>query len=157
MAKLRYTHPNSFANALKMQNQIMHDTYVLPLLHITVAELFYLQPILEQITGVIAVVPTRTTSQTGRYNILITSGHFKATKAIITKQKKTNIFNTAASFTRITENGRPAHLAHSLSKRGELAMLHNCRNLQGGGSRAKRHLSKEPERLPPLLWWDLMK
>ena len=86
MAKLCYTHPNSFANALKMQNQIMHDTYVLPLLHITVAELFYLQPILEQITGVIAVVPTQTTSQTGRYNILITSGHFKATKAIITKQ-----------------------------------------------------------------------
>jgi hypothetical protein len=29
------------------------------------------------------------------------------------------------------------HLAHSLSKRGELAMLHNCRYLQGGGLRAK--------------------
>jgi hypothetical protein len=69
-----------------MQNQIMHDMYILPLLHITPAEHFYLQPILEQITGVIAVVPTRTTSQTGRYNILISFGQFKATKAIITKQ-----------------------------------------------------------------------
>jgi hypothetical protein len=44
--KLRYTHSNSFANALKMQNQIMHNMYVLSLIHITLAELFYLQPIL---------------------------------------------------------------------------------------------------------------
>jgi hypothetical protein len=85
MAKLRYTHPNSFANALKMQNKIMHDTYVLPLHHITPDKLFYLQPKIEQITGVTAVVPTRTTSQIGRYNILISSGQFKATKAIITQ------------------------------------------------------------------------
>jgi hypothetical protein len=86
MAKLRYTHPKSFANALKMQNQIMNDTYVLPLLNITPDELFYLQPTLEQIPGVIAVVPTRTTAQIGRYNILISSGKFKTTKATITKQ-----------------------------------------------------------------------
>jgi hypothetical protein len=77
--------PNSFANALKMQNQTMHDTYVLPLHHITPAKLFYLQPKIEHITGVIVVVPTRTTSQLGRYNILISSGQFKATKAIITQ------------------------------------------------------------------------
>jgi hypothetical protein len=86
MAKLHYTHPNSFANALKIQNQIMPDTYVLPLLNITPDELFYLQLILEQIPGVITVVPTRTFPQIGRYNILISSGKFKAMKATITQQ-----------------------------------------------------------------------
>ena len=75
----------------------------------------------------------------------------------IYKKKLISLTLPRRSRTAITENGRPAHLAHSLSKRGELAMLHNCRNLQGGGSRAKRHLSKEPERLPPWWWWDLMK
>jgi hypothetical protein len=68
-----------------MQNQIMDDTYILPLHHITHDKLFYLQPKIEQMTGVIAVVPTRTTSQTGRYNILISSGQYKAIKAIITQ------------------------------------------------------------------------
>jgi hypothetical protein len=83
MAKLRYTHPESFANALKMQNQIMNDTYVLPLINISPDEMFYLQPILEQITGVIAVVSTRKTSTLGRYNILIPAGQFKAVKGNI--------------------------------------------------------------------------
>jgi hypothetical protein len=85
MAKLHYTHPNSFVNALKMQNQIMHDMYVLPLLNITPDELFYLQPILKQIPSVIAIVPTQTTPQNGRYNILIYSEKFKAMKATITQ------------------------------------------------------------------------
>jgi hypothetical protein len=83
MAKLRYTHPKSFANALKMQNQIMNDTYVLPLINISPDEMFYLQPILEQITGVIAVVSTRKTLTLGRYNILIPAGQFKAVKGNI--------------------------------------------------------------------------
>jgi hypothetical protein len=69
-----------------MQNQIMHDTYVLPLLNVTPDELFYLQPLLEQIPGAIAVVPTRTTPQIGRHNILISYGQFKATKATITQE-----------------------------------------------------------------------
>jgi hypothetical protein len=83
MAKLHYTHPKSFANALKMQNQIMNDTYVLPLINISPDEMFYLQPVLEQITGVIAVVSTRKTLTLGRYNILIPAGQFKAVKGNI--------------------------------------------------------------------------
>jgi hypothetical protein len=83
MAKLRYTHPKSFANALKMQNQIMNNTYVLPMINISPDEMFYLQPTLEQITGVIAVVSTRKTPTQGRYNILIPAGQFKAVKGSI--------------------------------------------------------------------------
>jgi hypothetical protein len=85
MAKLRFTHPQSFANALKMQNQIMKDTFVLPLINVTPDEMFYLQPLIEQIPGVITIVPTRLTPTSGRYNILIPAGKFKEVKSNIVK------------------------------------------------------------------------
>jgi hypothetical protein len=84
MAKLRYTHPKSFANALKMQNKMMNETYVLPMINISPNKSFYLQPILEQIPGVIAMVPTRMTPTHGQYNIVITAKQFKAVKGKIT-------------------------------------------------------------------------
>ena len=86
MAKLRFTHPQSFANALKMQNQIMKDTFVLPLINVTPDEMFYLQPLIEQIPGVITIVPTRLTPTSGRYNILIPAGKFKEVKSNIVKK-----------------------------------------------------------------------
>jgi hypothetical protein len=86
MAKLRFTHPQSFANALKMQNQIMKDMFVLPLINVTPDEMFYLQPLIEQLPGVITIVPTRLTPTSGRYNILIPPGKFKEVKSNIVKK-----------------------------------------------------------------------
>jgi hypothetical protein len=83
MAKLCYTHPQSFANALKMQNQIMKDTFVLPLVNVTSNEMFYLEPLLEQISGVITIMSTQMTPTSGRYNILISAGKFKEVKGNI--------------------------------------------------------------------------
>jgi hypothetical protein len=53
------------------------------MINISPNELFYLQPILEQISGVIAVASTRKTLTLGRYNILIPAGQFKAVKGNI--------------------------------------------------------------------------
>jgi hypothetical protein len=86
MAKIRFTHPQSFANALKMQNQIMKDTFILPLVNVTPDKMFYLQPLLEQLPGVTTVVSTRMTTTSGRYNILITAGKFKEVKGNIVKK-----------------------------------------------------------------------
>jgi hypothetical protein len=80
MAKLRFTHPNSFANALKMQNQLMTQISVLPMVNISPDEYFYLQPMIEGIEGVKAVVETRTSLTHGRYNILIASKQFREVK-----------------------------------------------------------------------------
>lgn len=77
MARLCFTHPKSFANALKMQNKTMTETYAIPLINTTPDEIFYLQPLLETTAGVIAVLPTRRTTKTGRYNILVKSKDFK--------------------------------------------------------------------------------
>jgi hypothetical protein len=85
MAKLRFTHPQSFTNALKMQNQIMKDTFILPLVNVTRDEMFYLQPLLEQLPGVTTTFLTRLTPISGRYNILISAGKFKEVKGNIVK------------------------------------------------------------------------
>jgi hypothetical protein len=95
MAKLRFTHPQSFANALKMQNQIMKDTFILPLVNITPDEMFYLQPLIEQLPGVTTIVPTCLTPTSGRYNILIPAGKFKEVKSNIVK-KISAIYNQVA-------------------------------------------------------------
>jgi hypothetical protein len=93
MAKLHYTQPQSFANTMKMQNQIMKDTYVLPLISVSPDELFYLQPVIEHISGVITkIVPTRKTPTSSRYNILIPSGRFKEVKNNIA-QKFSDMYN----------------------------------------------------------------
>jgi hypothetical protein len=89
MAKLRFTHPQPFANALKLQTKIMNETFVLPMLNVSSDEFFYLQTIIESINGVIAVVPTRKTKTDGRYNILIKESEFK-----VVRQKITNEFAT---------------------------------------------------------------
>lgn len=83
MARLRFTHPKSFANALKMQNKTMTETYAIPLINTSPDEIFYLQPLLETTAGVIAVLPTRRTTKTGRYNILVKSKDFKQVRANI--------------------------------------------------------------------------
>jgi hypothetical protein len=85
LAKLRYTHPKSFANALKMQNKMMNETYVLPMVNISQDEMFYLQPIIEEIAGVMAVVTTGKTLTHGKYNVLITSQRFLEVKSEITQ------------------------------------------------------------------------
>jgi len=83
MAKLRYTHPKAFANAIKIQTKSMKETYILPMVNVTLTEIFYLQPALEGITGVKTVIQTRKTHSHGRYNILIDATKFKETKGII--------------------------------------------------------------------------
>jgi hypothetical protein len=66
-----------------MQNQIMNNTYMRPLINISPDEMFYPQPILEQLSGVMVVVSTKTTSKLGQFNILIPSWQFKAVKVNI--------------------------------------------------------------------------
>jgi hypothetical protein len=83
MAKLHCTHPKAFANAIKIQTKSMKETYVLPMVNVTPLEIFYLQPALEEITGVKTVIQTRKTHTYGRYNILIDAKTFKVTKGII--------------------------------------------------------------------------
>jgi hypothetical protein len=48
----------------------MKDTFILPLVDVTPDEMFYLQPLLEQLPGVTTIVTTRMTPTSGRYNIL---------------------------------------------------------------------------------------
>jgi hypothetical protein len=71
MAKLRYTHPQSFANTLKMQSHIMKDTFVLPLINVSPDKMFYLQPELVHIPGVITIVSTRMPPTSCRYNTIL--------------------------------------------------------------------------------------
>ena len=42
IAKLRYSHPESYVNAIKMQTQLLTNTYVIPLLYVTPEALFYI-------------------------------------------------------------------------------------------------------------------
>jgi hypothetical protein len=86
MAKLHFTHPQSFTNALKMQNQIMKDTFILPLVNVTPDEIFYLQPLIEQLPGVTTIMPTCLTPTSGRYNILVPADKFKEVKSNIVKK-----------------------------------------------------------------------
>ena len=83
MAKLRYTHPIAYANALKLQNQHLAAVYVLPLLNVTEEALFYFEAQIKDVEGVTDIVPTRHSDTTGRFNILINKSHFKSAKAEI--------------------------------------------------------------------------
>jgi hypothetical protein len=70
MAKLRFTHPVAYANALKMQNQHPASVYVLPLLNFTKDSLFYIEDNIRGVDGVIDIVSTQNTDTTGCYNIV---------------------------------------------------------------------------------------
>jgi hypothetical protein len=83
MARLRYSHPQSFASALKLQNKYMNETYSIPLLNTSPDEFFYLQPLLENTPNVIAVVPTRKSLKTGRYHILTHVKMFKQVRDVL--------------------------------------------------------------------------
>jgi hypothetical protein len=81
MAKLRYTHPQSYSNALKLQNQHLAVTYILPLINMGKEALYYIEDRIKAIQGVTDVIPTRRTDTSGRYNILIKKQLFKQVKA----------------------------------------------------------------------------
>jgi hypothetical protein len=83
MAKLRYSHPTSFAKALRIQNKLLNETYAIPLINISPKEFFYLQNSIESTAGVIAMLPTRRSLTTGRYNILTKATDFKTVRADI--------------------------------------------------------------------------
>jgi hypothetical protein len=83
MAKLRFTHPIAYANALKLQNQHLASVYVLPLLNLTDDAIWYIEGKIKAVEGVTDIVPTRNSDTTGRFNILIKKSSFKAAKVII--------------------------------------------------------------------------
>lgn len=80
IAKLRFTHPASYANALRLQTQHLSSTYVIPIVNITPDILFYLKPHIDIIAGVNAIVPTKSTNSHGWYHILVRKDHFKKVK-----------------------------------------------------------------------------
>jgi hypothetical protein len=96
MARLRYSHPQSFASALKLQNKYMHDTYSIPLINTSPDEFFYLQPLIDNIPDVIAVVPTRKSTKTGRYNILTHVQKFTQVRTTLTT-KFASLYDRVAS------------------------------------------------------------
>jgi hypothetical protein len=84
LARMRHTNPDAYCKALKMQNQHLSSAYVIPLLNIPEAAMFYLRERLLAIEGVKDVVTTRHTETTGRYNILVDKDHFKNAKQWLT-------------------------------------------------------------------------
>ena len=94
LTKLRYTHPNSFANAVKLQNKVMNETYVIPLNNVSTDEIFYLQPMLQQVNGIKDVVPTRKTQMEGRYNILLQQ-EFLANSGLLGKTRSGQLWTTS--------------------------------------------------------------
>ena len=86
IAKLRYSHPESYVNAIKMQTQLLTNTYVIPLLYVTPEALFYMEDQIRKIRGVIDLVPTRRSTVTGRYNILVQKRHFEEVQDFLVTQ-----------------------------------------------------------------------
>ena len=82
-AKLRYDAPNSFANAIRMQNNYLQSTYVIPLANVTVDILFYIQDQIKSIEGVQDIVTTRKSKSHGRYHILVEKERFKPIQKIL--------------------------------------------------------------------------
>jgi hypothetical protein len=88
LARMRHTNPDAYCKALKMQNQHVSLAYVIPLMNIPEAAMFYLHERLLAIEGVKDVVPTQHTESAGRYNILIAKEHFKNAKKWLTTSFK---------------------------------------------------------------------
>lgn len=81
LAKMRYTNPVAFSNAIKMQNQHLGSAYVLPMTNVSEASLFYIRSHIMSVKGVIDIVSTSRTHIHGRYNILVKKESFKPVKA----------------------------------------------------------------------------
>ena len=77
LTRMKYSHPQSFANALKLQTQYMATTYVIPLLNVGQNAMFYLKDHLMAHQHILDVVPTRNVDTTGRFNILVPKAEMK--------------------------------------------------------------------------------
>ena len=89
---MRHTHPLAYENGLKLQNHILHDKYIVPVLHITPAMMFDMKPYLQDIQGVHDVFPTQHTHENGRWNIIVNKDTFHTTRTAI--QQALPLFTT---------------------------------------------------------------
>jgi hypothetical protein len=71
MAKLRYSHPKAFVNAIKMQNSHLTQHYVIPMVNFNDEMMFYIRDIIKQQQGVQDIVFHQRRSYQGRYNIIV--------------------------------------------------------------------------------------
>lgn len=84
LTRMKYSHPLSFANALKLQTQHLSTTYVIPLLNVGQDAMFYLKDHLLAQTSIIDVVATRNVDTTGRFNILVPKDSLTSTRSWLT-------------------------------------------------------------------------
>ena len=77
--------PRAYANGLKLQNQHIHDRYIVPVTGITEAMMLHMQPHLKDIKGVHDVFPTQQTQARGRWNVIVDKALFASTRHEIEK------------------------------------------------------------------------
>jgi hypothetical protein len=89
---MQHTHPLAYENGLKLQNHILHDKYIVPVLHITPTMMHSMKPRLQGIQGVHDVFPTQHTHENGRWNIIVNKDTFHTTRMAI--QQALPLFTT---------------------------------------------------------------
>jgi hypothetical protein len=80
LARLRYTHPESFRNAIRIQNSHLSSVYVIPLDYCNPDLMFYIKDPLLARTGVLDVVQVQRRTKEGRYNVLVEKLQFNSVK-----------------------------------------------------------------------------
>ena len=83
--QVRHMNPRAYANGLKLQNQHIHDRYIVPVTGITEAMMLHMQPHLKDIKGVHDVFPTQQTQALGRWNVIVDKALFASTRHEIEK------------------------------------------------------------------------
>lgn len=83
--QVRHMNPRAYANGLKLQNQHIHDRYIVLVTGVTEAMMLHMQPHLKDIKGVHDVFPTQQTQALGRWNVIVDKALFASTRHEIEK------------------------------------------------------------------------
>ena len=78
--KMKYTHPKAFLNGIKLQNQMLGNTYVIVLTSISPEMMFYIKEKIKSYPGILDVIQTRKTDTEGRWHVVVTKTHFTKTR-----------------------------------------------------------------------------
>ena len=93
--------PNAYAQAIRFQTQNLTATRVVVLQNISEAMMFYLQPHISAIPGVLDLLASPHVDETGRHTILVPKDSFKSVRTILTQ----NLSNWIA--THVSSDAQP--------------------------------------------------
>lgn len=81
--RVRHQDPETYKGVIQKQNHFLSSSRVVPITGLTEAQMFYIGTKMEQVPGVNAVLHHKSTTTSGRWNILTTKSQFKTLTATL--------------------------------------------------------------------------